>query len=228
MRQGRFKPCDTCGTVVYRKLCRMRPRTFCSRACYEVWWKIHRPVHQQGPNHYNWKGGKIERHCPGCNRTFYVGRNHVADTRKFCSLKCRGVHYSGERCHLWKGGISDERSKAKATVEYANWRKAVYARDHYKCIACLHHFRQLHAHHLKKYADYPELRFVVDNGVTLCRVCHGKVNRNEERFESFLRSRILRDFTSDSRLPVDLAKIKSELHGDMKRLAEMISPVALQ
>lgn len=232
-KNGQFRPCTICGKLVWRKRCRLpendregRRNVYCSQSCYQVWWRENVPVYRSGSDCYNWKGGKIERTCQCCGNTFYVCRNHLADSRKFCSLACRGKHYSGERSHLWKGGISNERDKAKATEEYAEWRRTVYARDHYMCVLCLRHFRSLHAHHIKRFSDYTELRFDVDNGATLCQPCHHQVHTNEELFEDLLRSRILRDFTSDTRVPLDIVKIKSELHGDMKRLAEMTSPCA--
>lgn len=228
-KTGQMKPCSVCGTLVFRKLCRMkdRPTVYCTRACYEVWWKANRPVHQTGAQHYNWKGGDIRRVCKQCDVEFFVGRNHLAETRNFCSLKCRGAFYSGSNNHLWKGGITPVLHKLRHTPEYREWRKAVYQRDNYRCVLCLGHPRLLHAHHIRRFVDYPELRFVVDNGVTLCRPCHVNVHTMELNFEPLLRSRILRDFTSDTRIPLDAVKIKSDLCSDAKRLAEMSSPVAL-
>lgn len=225
-KSGELKPCSICGTDVYRKAWKLRDRpvVYCSRACYEVWWKRNLPAKMTGPDAYNWKGGKHEKTCPHCGSMFKVCRNRLADYRKFCSLKCQHTYYSGERNHWWKGGISSERDKVKASPEYAAWRKAIYARDHYRCVLCLSHERQLHAHHIQRFADYPELRFDLDNGATLCVRCHRHVHMMEHQFDSLIRSRILRDFTSDTRIPLDIVKIKSELRSDAKRLAEMSSP----
>jgi hypothetical protein len=60
-------------------------------------------------------------------------------------------------------------------LEYKIWRKAVLERDGYKCIWCgdTHH---LHADHIKPWAFYPEVRFAIDNGRTLCFECHKKTD----------------------------------------------------
>ena len=51
------------------------------------------------------------------------------------------------------------------------WRKAVLSRDGNCCTRC-GATKELHAHHIARWADAPHLRIVVDNGVTLCRECH--------------------------------------------------------
>lgn len=62
------------------------------------------------------------------------------------------------------------RGKTKA------FRRGVLSRDGYVCQTCGGNYagktRGLHAHHIKSFSDYPDLRYVVDNGVTLCRSCH--------------------------------------------------------
>lgn len=34
------------------------------------------------------------------------------------------------------------------------------------------------AHHLKLFSEFPELRFSVDNGIVLCRSCHKKIHKD--------------------------------------------------
>jgi hypothetical protein len=73
---------------------------------------------------------------------------------------------------------------------YKKWRKAVYVRDKFRCQmpGCARSCRKMNAHHIRKWASFPELRFIVSNGVTLCRICHDKIKNLEEEYEGmFLR-----------------------------------------
>jgi hypothetical protein len=76
----------------------------------------------------------------------------------------------------WKGGITPIRKKLYFSLEYQLWRKAVFERDNYTCIWCGNTGRELNADHIKPWADYPELRFAIDNGRTLCECCHRKTD----------------------------------------------------
>lgn len=61
----------------------------------------------------------------------------------------------------------------RSNPQYAIWRSTVYRRDSYRCREC-DSGSFLVAHHIKSWADYPELRFSLDNGITLCEDCHVK------------------------------------------------------
>ena len=52
------------------------------------------------------------------------------------------------------------------------WSRMVRHRDK-KCTEC-NSFNDLHAHHIKAYKDFKELRYDVNNGITLCGKCHRK------------------------------------------------------
>lgn len=63
---------------------------------------------------------------------------------------------------------------ARYSPEATEWRKQVFARDNYTCTACQTRGSYLEADHIKPWAYFPELRFELSNGRTLCRACHNK------------------------------------------------------
>lgn len=67
------------------------------------------------------------------------------------------------------------------TPEYRKWRTDVYRRDRYKCLKCGSK-RKLQAHHIMRWADHPLLRFDLNNGITLCRRCHGQMWGREDDY----------------------------------------------
>ena len=79
---------------------------------------------------------------------------------------------TGEKHFNWKGGITPKYRLIRNSPEYRLWREAVFARDAWTCKECGKAGGRLHAHHIKTFAEYPELRFAIDNGVTLCIPCH--------------------------------------------------------
>jgi len=78
----------------------------------------------------------------------------------------------GDKWCTWKGGISPVNEMIRKSLEYKLWREAVFKRDEYRCKWCGKKGGVLHADHIKRFVDYPELRFAIDNGRTLCVVCH--------------------------------------------------------
>ncbi len=114
----------------------------------------------KGENNPAWKGGvtKVNKNCMECSKQF------IARDEKFCSHKC-----------YWKfmdNGKTDLHERLRKSKDYALWRTAVFMRDDYTCQSCGHKGDALHADHIKPFAFYPELRLAIDNGRTLCVVCH--------------------------------------------------------
>ncbi len=82
----------------------------------------------------------------------------------------------GDKSNFWKGGLTqknyNERVAIMNSTEYKKWRKEVFERDDYTCQFCKIRGGKLEADHINKFKDFPELRFDVNNGRTLCKECH--------------------------------------------------------
>jgi hypothetical protein len=94
---------------------------------------------------------------------------------------------------MWKGGITPINKLIRHSVEFQIWHKEVFTKDDYTCRKCKVKGGRLHAHHIQNFAQYPELRFVVSNGITFCRDCHilfhkiyGRRNNNQQQITEFL------------------------------------------
>ena len=109
------------------------------------------------------------------------------------------VKFVGENSPVWKGGVEYSRVE-RATHDYDVWRRSVFERDAYTCMKCGSRNGsgsrvELHAHHIKNWIDYPDDRYDIQNGVTLCDQCHyqfhsiyGKRHNTHEQFQSFMLS----------------------------------------
>jgi len=114
---------------------------------------------------------------PSCNpqTTFKKGHKTVI-----------GFVRKGEANNKWKGGITPINEKIRKSPEYKVWRIRVFTRDRFTCQACGQVGGVLNADHELPFAFFPELRFEVLNGRTLCVPCH-------KRTPTFGRSEYMRE-----------------------------------
>jgi hypothetical protein len=82
----------------------------------------------------------------------------------------------GEKNGNWQGGIAGLNSGRIKSARYKMWRREVFIRDSFTCQSCGEKNIYLEAHHIQGYSKFPELRFVISNGVTLCQACHKKTD----------------------------------------------------
>lgn len=137
-----------------------------------------------------WKGKKLtEEHKRKIGRKGHIGymtgKKHKEETKKKISEANKGGNStsfkSGDKHPSWKGGITPINTKIRSSLEYRLWRETVFKRDKYTCVWCGVRGRwckekkkniKIQADHIKPFAYYPELRFAIDNGRTLCVPCH--------------------------------------------------------
>ena len=168
------KLCSGCSKKYYVHKCREMSSRYCSVDCYN---KNRGSI--KGRNHGNWNGGKTTVVCEVCGKNFFVYGKRI-NTAKYCSRRCQGkaysIRYLGPNGPSWRGGRTPNNTKIRNSKKYLQWRAAVFARDEWTCQECKQVGGKLHAHHVFSFAEFPEHRFLLWNGITLCEGCHSKVH----------------------------------------------------
>lgn len=113
--------------------------------------------------------------CPICNSQFRRTNRH----RKFCSQSCNASQPATvERINSHRG-TKPRTYHLRQRDKHGNafdreWRLAVFERDNYTCVFCGKRGGKLQADHIKPFKEFPELRYELSNGRTLCVKCHRK------------------------------------------------------
>jgi hypothetical protein len=160
--------CKNCkGKIMAKNHGQVKPhRQFCSKSCHRIYKnKVNNPA---------WRFDVKEKIAQSSRRLKGIRKpNGFAEKLRNANL--------GEKSHFWKGGITPINIVIRMSLEYKLWRTAVLERDNYTCIWCnkkggwnKEEKRRimLQADHIKPFCLYPELRFAIDNGRTLCKDCH--------------------------------------------------------
>ena len=127
-----------------------------------------------------------------------LGKSHSEETKKQMSECRKGIipknvlrgDMKGEKNPRW---ISDraklkkyEGSKERRSQIYKEWRKKVCDRDSWKCrIGNIDCCGRLEVHHILGWVEHPELRYQVNNGITLCHAHHPKKRAEEKRLTPY-------------------------------------------
>lgn len=132
-----------------------------------------------GNKHWNWKGGMPK--CKVCSKPLSAKK----------ATYCRKHQFSEktqEKSHRW---IADRTLLKKSERKhedsaYMDWRLRVYKRDGFVCrmnnVECK---GRLEAHHILAWRDFPELRYQLNNGITLCHHHHPRKRVEEKRLSPY-------------------------------------------
>jgi len=102
-------------------------------------------------------------------------------------------HLVGFKNPNWKGGVSLLRERLRKNFQYRQWRSDVFTRDNFTCQECNSKNIFIEAHHIKPFSKIREENNIttieqaldceelwdIKNGVTLCKKCHKKINRQQ-------------------------------------------------
>ena len=76
----------------------------------------------------------------------------------------------------WIDGRSKDYSKKRKGAGTKRHRRLVLERDNHTCQKCEAKDVELHVHHIKSWANNPDLRLDIDNAITLCVHCHAEAH----------------------------------------------------
>lgn len=153
------------------------------------------------------KDKKSYKVCEKCGKSFSINKgNMTKPNQRFCSRKCYAEYrhlnnnqplcqichkkikwgniyckdcYKKENHHWWKGGITPVNLLVRSSVRYKKWREKCFKRDNWTCQKCGDK-KNLQVHHIKEFSKYTDERFLINNGITLCKKCHKSIHKNKE------------------------------------------------
>ena len=166
---------------------------YCSRMCSNKNQRMSPGVIAMGRAHRkNNLRGKMYA-CGSCGKEVYrypkVTRNNKTG-QYFCSRTCFNFgfvfseelrakiansligRYVGPLSPNWRGGISKGHREGYVSHRYSAWVLAVFRKDRFTCVFCGAYGSKIVADHIFPWCLFPELRYDITNGRTLCDSCH--------------------------------------------------------
>lgn len=179
-KTGRDKTCK-CGATFYCPKWDWEERQFCSKICGYKY------------KSYGYEWTEKQREAVSVRMT---GVKLSEEHKKKIGDFWRGKKFSPERKaqHLLvvKRGVESpvwiqDRTKLKRDNRrndsaYQVWRKEVWLRDGFLCRITTDDCKgRIEVHHILSWREYPELRYQINNGITLCHLHHPRKREEEKR-----------------------------------------------
>ena len=129
------------------------------------------------------KGTKHSKEARAKMTKTRTGRPAPTLGRKFPERTGEGhPRWVKDRTKLQKYGDTNKDRRSSA---YRDWRLNVYKRDGYKCKMDNNCKGRIEAHHILSFTDYPELRYDINNGITLCHLHHPRKRVDEANLSPY-------------------------------------------
>lgn len=169
MKVGGFlveKQCLFCLRPFKVQLYRKKTAKYCSRVCLAA---ATYPERQEKLN----KAASIS----SLGNKYALG-NVSSEKCKQASRERRGDKHPG-----WiKDRTKLKKRQERNDVSYQEWRKQVHKRDKWKCrIDNNECSGRIEVHHIYGWVSHPELRYKINNGITLCHAHHPRKRAEEKR-----------------------------------------------
>lgn len=134
-----------------------------------------------------WNGRKHTKEAKLKMRSAKLGKKQSPE-----AIEKRVSKFRGKNHYMWSGGFKLRGHHTLFDPTYKNWRMEVFKRDNFKCrIANNDCDAKLEAHHILNWKDYEELRFEINNGITLCHAHHPRGRAKEKQLEPVFQALVL-------------------------------------
>jgi len=174
--------CKICGKPLYRKPSELGRYSCCREHRSELYKKY---------KNYSVKGLKTGR---GWNKgmskkngdELSYGKPRKQETKDKISAKLKGriiTEEARKKISEAHKALWDKIGRTEKVIrgwKSTKWKKEIYKQDDYRCKKCGSN-DSIFAHHILSWKDYPELRFELSNGITLCFECHKKAHKGKTR-----------------------------------------------
>jgi hypothetical protein len=143
---------------------------------------------RKGEKNHSWKGGKPK--CIDCGKQL----------TSYSAKKCKGCYsktMTEENNPCWRGGLAFRKKQDKRNDSaYQEWVRQCKKRDNNQCLFKGQKCSGYNiVHHILPWRDFPELRYELKNGITLCQYHHPRKRSDEQRlipfFQEMVRSKEL-------------------------------------
>lgn len=128
-----------------------------------------------------------------------LGKKHTEETRQKQRMAHLGTKkpwaLRGELHYKWikdRTQLANSRNLRGDSNESIIWARNVKKRDGWKCkMSNQDCTSKLEAHHILVYRDFPELRYEINNGITLCKYHHPRKREEEKRLVPFFQGLLI-------------------------------------